>query len=211
VQLQEGTTQGGTGLGLSIVRQFTRLMGGSVAVESVPGKGSLFRVELPLVLADDKEVARLSSAYQGEVIGLAPGQPVYRILIAEDQRDNQLLLARLMSDLGMEVKVAGNGKECIELFRQWRPDFIWMDRRMPVMDGMEAARQIRKLPGGDKVKIVAVTASAFKEQQSEIQAADMDETIRKPFLFSEVYDSLARQLEIEYRYRRVPERPAPSV
>jgi PAS domain S-box-containing protein len=210
VQLQEGATQGGTGLGLSIVRQFTKLMGGSVAVQSTPGKGSLFRAELPLMVADDKEIARLSSARQGEVIGLVPGQPVYRILIAEDQRDNQLLLARLMSELGLEVKVAGNGKECIELFKQWRPDLIWMDRRMPVMDGIEAARRIRQLPGGDKVKIVAVTASAFKEQQSALRAAGMDDTVRKPFLFSEIYDSLARQLKIEYRYRRAPEKTAPT-
>jgi CheY-like chemotaxis protein len=112
-----------------------------------------------------------------------------------------VLLTQLMEAIGLETRVAENGERCVQIFQEWRPDLIWMDRRMPVMDGMEATRRIRQLPHGDAVKIVAVTASAFKEQQSEMLAAGMDDFVRKPYRFDEIYDSLARQLGLEYVYR----------
>lgn len=146
----------------------------------------------------------------GEVVGLAPGQSVYRILIAEDQHENQLLLSRLMTSIGLEVIVAGNGEECVKRFQEWHPALIWMDRRMPVMDGVEATRRIRLLPEGKKVRIVAVTASAFKEQQQEMFDVGMDDFIRKPYRFDEIYDCLARQLGIKYTYNSdTQDEPAP--
>jgi CheY-like chemotaxis protein/two-component sensor histidine kinase len=203
VQLPAGTAHGGTGLGLSIVRQFVELMKGTIFVESMLGKGSLFRVELPYVEADDAEIIQAISTYRGEVAGLAPGQPSYRILIAEDQRDNQLLLSRLMTHIGQEIAIAENGKECVRLFKEWQPDLIWMDWRMPVMDGVEAARHIRTMDKGDKVKIIAVTASAFKEQLSKLREAGMDDYVSKPFLINEIYEALARQLNVEYIYKEL--------
>ncbi len=201
MQLPEGKMHLGSGLGLSIVQQFVKMMGGSVSVESNPGEGSLFRVEIPLEAADREEVKRLGDESSGEIEGIASDQPKYRILIAEDQYDNQMLLSKLMTDLGLKVKVAENGEECVRLFQEWKPDLIWMDRRMPEMDGLEATRRIRDLPGGKEVKIVAVTASAFKEQQSELLQAGMDGFIRKPYRFREIYHSLATQLGIKFIYR----------
>jgi CheY-like chemotaxis protein len=198
VQLAEGGEQKGTGLGLTITKQFVELMGGRIGVDSTPGRGSLFRVELPVEAAAAIEP---TAASQGEVVGLAAGQPRYRILIAEDQRENQLLLTQLMSELGLEVKLAEDGEQCVRLFEAWRPDLIWMDRRMPVMDGEEAARRIRRLPGGDKVKIVAVTASAFREDQEEMLAAGTDDFVRKPYRFEEIYDCLSMQLGLRYVYQ----------
>jgi PAS domain S-box-containing protein len=200
-QLSEGKMQIGTGLGLTIVQHFVVLMGGNINVESKLGEGSKFRVALPLIPAEEREIEQLGEKQLGEVTGLAPGQSSYRILVTEDQRDNQLLLAKLMTDIGMEVKLAENGQECIQIFKKWKPDLIWMDRRMPVMDGIEATRQIRRMRGGKKVKIVAVTASAFKEQEPELREAGIDDYVRKPFLFNEIYDSLAKQLGIKYSYR----------
>jgi PAS domain S-box-containing protein len=201
VQLAEGLAQRGTGLGLAITRQFVQLMGGTITVESSVGKGSLFRVDFPVELADTADVLKSQNASHGEVTGLAPGQPSYRILITEDQPENQLLLSRLMSDIGLAIKVAENGEQCVKIFQEWHPHLIWMDRRMPVMDGVEATQRIRKLPGGDKVKIVAVTASAFKEQQQELFDAGMDDFVRKPYRFGEIYDSLARQLNLKLIYK----------
>ncbi|MDD2759338.1 MAG: PAS domain-containing protein [Methylomonas sp.] len=200
VQLTESGAQHGTGLGLTITRQFVQMMGGNITVESTLGKGSLFRVDLPLELASPAEILGPEIHKPSEVIGLAPGTPRYRIMIVEDQRENQLLLSRLMTDLGLEVKIAENGERCLQIFRNWKPDLIWMDRRMPVMDGIEATQQIRRLPEGQTVKIVAVTASAFKEQQQEMLDAGMDDFVRKPYRFDEIYDCLARQLGVEYIY-----------
>lgn len=209
MQFVKGGSQKGTGLGLAISRRFIQMMGGVISVESTVGKGSLFRVELPVETANPADVLRPEK--QGEVAGLAPGQPSYRILIAEDQHENRLLLGRLMTGLGLDVKVAENGEQCVKLFQDWRPHLIWMDRRMPVMDGVEATQRIRQLPNGQDVKIVAVTASAFKEQQQEMLDAGMDDFVRKPYRFEEIYGSLARQLGIKYLYRSETEEQAASV
>jgi len=201
VQLTEETgTQRGTGLGLTITRQFVQMMGGNISVESTPGKGSLFRVELPVELAAPNDILGPEIRKTSEVLGLAPGQPRYRVMIVEDQRENQLLLSQLMTDIGLEVKVVENGKQCLELFQDWQPDLIWMDRRMPVMDGVETTHRIRQLPDGQSVKIVAVTASAFKEQQQEMLDAGMDDFVRKPYRFDEIYECMSRQLGIKYIY-----------
>ena len=201
VQLAEGVAQGGTGLGLAIVRQFVELMDGGISVESTLGKGSLFRIDLPLEKADTAELDQLAPPHLGDVIGLVPDQPVYRTLIAENHRDSQRLLAKLMTEMGLPVKIAGSGEECVALFESWRPHLIWMDWRMPGMDGVEATRHIRQLAGGDKVRIVAVTASAFKEQQPALLAAGMNDYIRKPFHFGEIYRCLKQQLGLEFIYR----------
>ncbi len=200
VQLAEHGEQKGTGLGLTITKQFVEMMRGSIAVESELGKGTLFRVDLPIETVERPDIPARKPAAPGEVVKLAEGQPSYRILIAEDQEENKLLLNRLMSELGFEVRLAENGKQCVAVFKEWHPDLILMDIRMPVMQGDEATRRIRRLPGGDKVKIVAVTASAFKEEEQQMLAAGMDDFVRKPFRFDEIYDCLARQLGVKYEY-----------
>jgi CheY-like chemotaxis protein len=186
---------------MTITKQFVELFGGSIGIKSNVGEGSLFRVELPVDTVEAEEAVNQTQLLPGEVIGLAAGQPSYRILIVEDQLENQLLLKRLMTDLGLETRLAENGEECVQIFKQWQPDLIWMDRRMPVMNGEEAARRVRQLPGGDKVKIVAVTASAFKEEREQMIASGIDEVVRKPFRFDEIYDSMTRFLGAKFNYR----------
>jgi CheY-like chemotaxis protein len=210
VQLSESGEQKGTGLGLVLSKQFVDLMGGATVLESTLGKGSLFRVELPIEEASSASAAKLVQARQHQIVGVAPDQPCYRILIVEDQFENQLLLERLMTDIGLEVKLANNGEECLQVFEEWSPDLIWMDRRMPVMDGEEATRRIRQQPGGDKVKIVAVTASAFKEEHDKLIAAGMDDVVRKPFRFEEIYDSLVKHLGLRYLYKEISAGPQPT-
>src|SRR5450830_360858 len=206
VQLDKMATQTGSGLGLALTQQYVQLMGGTVSAESTFGKGSIFQVKLPLeeISAVDV-VAKLGSMENRDVVSLAPNQPEYRILIVEDQLDNQLLLTKLMKNVGFQVKVADDGKQAVELFQSWRPHLIWMDRRMPVMDGLEATRRIRELPGGKEVKIVAVTASVIMEQRDETVHAGMDEFVRKPYRFNEIYECMARQLGVQYIYADVHE------
>ncbi|MEI8631335.1 ATP-binding protein, partial [Vibrio sp. PP-XX7] len=193
----------GTGLGLTITSQFVQMMGGSIHLESEIGKGSLFRIDLPLVEASERDISKPEQTHEGEVIGLALGQPEYRILIVEDQYDNQVLLTRLMENAGFKVKLAENGEEGVELFQHWHPHFIWMDIRMAVMDGLEAMRRIRKLPGGGEVKITAVTASAFAEERNQMIHEGMDDYIRKPYRASEIYHCLEKHLGVKYEYHSV--------
>jgi CheY-like chemotaxis protein len=153
-----GSHRAGGGLGLAISHQFVEPIGGSIGVESTVGKESIFSSELPVELADETAAGVPQGSVQSrEVVGLAPGQPAYRIMIAEDNQDNQQLLSKLMTGIGLDVKVADNGEVCVKLFREWCPHLIWMDRSMPVMDGVKAVHRIRQLPGGEAMKIVAVT------------------------------------------------------
>jgi CheY-like chemotaxis protein len=141
-----------------------------------------------------------ADAPSAEVKGLQPGQIERRILVVEDNPENRLLLSTLLSRVGFRVREAENGEEAIGLFREWKPQLIMMDMRMPVMDGYEAARRIRELPGGDVVRIIAVSASALVEQRERILASGCDELVRKPYREGEIFDAVARQLGVEYRY-----------
>lgn len=197
--VQVGTPSGqkGTGLGLSITRQFVELMGGTIEVESAAGAGSVFRVVLPVQTALESEV-KAPAGDRGRIIGLEPGQPEYRILIVDDEPENRTLLERLLRDAGFRVQVTDNGAHGVELFRTWRPHFIWMDVRMQVMDGIEATRCIRELEGGREVKIVAVTASAFASERDLVMAAGMDDFLRKPYRWAEVFECLKLHLGVRY-------------
>ncbi|NJD06244.1 MAG: response regulator, partial [Methylococcaceae bacterium] len=200
VQVGRSDRQKGTGLGLAITRQFVQLMGGKLTVDSTPGKGSLFRIDLPIQPALPEDIASIPHS-GATVFALAPGQPDYRILVVEDQLENQLLLRRLLETVGFQVRVAQDGAEGVEMFKSWQPHFIWMDRRMPVMDGLEATRRIRALEGGAAVKIVAITASVFKEQHEEMTQAGLDDLVRKPYRSEEVFQCLSKHLGVRFVYQ----------
>jgi two-component system sensor histidine kinase ChiS len=205
---QAGTAsaRNGTGLGLSICRQFVQMMGGTIGVRSALGTGSVFRVELPLEQAEESAVPAANDD-RGKVVGLAPGQPEYRILIVEDRRENWLLLQRLLLDAGFQVRVAEDGAQGVAMFRVWRPHLIWMDLRLPVMGGVEATREIRALDGGREVRIVALTASAFAQQREEVMAAGLDDFLRKPYRREEIFDCMARHLGVRYLYKEASGTP----
>ncbi len=197
-----GASPAGTGLGLAITRQFVEQMGGIIVVESELGKGSQFRVELPVMPAE--ELAQEGEPRRGRVVGLLPGQPAVRVLIVDDQQENRLLLARMLEKAGFQVQAASDGREGVRQFQAFRPQFIWMDRRMPVMDGVEATRRIRALEGGREVRIAALTASVFEDQRQEVLASGVDDFVRKPFLPDEVFDCMARLLGLRYVREEAP-------
>ena len=186
----------GTGLGLAISRNLVRLMGGDITVVSTLGEGSTFSFSIPLPPADivpqTESVAR--------VIGLSEGQASPRILVAEDHPDNQQVVEQILSRIGCLVRIAANGQLAVELYQSWHPQLILMDIRMPVMDGYEAIRAIRSLPGGDKIPIVALTASVFEEERSEALAAGCNDLVRKPIEENQLFEIIRRLLGLRYEY-----------
>jgi CheY-like chemotaxis protein/anti-sigma regulatory factor (Ser/Thr protein kinase) len=201
------TTQKGTGLGLTITRQFVELMGGTIHVNSTPGKGSTFRVEVPVEVVRESEVIA-PLAGSGRIVGLEPGQAECRVLVVDDETENSALLERLLQGAGFVLRVATDGAQAVETFREWRPQFIWMDLRMHVMDGFEAVRQIRGMEGGREVKIAAVTASVFAGERSDVLAAGFDDFIRKPYRPEAIFDCMARHLGVRYlRAEALPPTP----
>jgi len=194
------------GLGLAISKALVEMMGGKIQIHSEPERGSCFTVRLPLLLAEEASVMQAENPLS-EVVGLAPGQPEWRILVVDDNPDNRLLLTDMISRVGFSVKDAQNGEEAIVEFKRWHPHFIWMDMRMPVMDGYEATRRIRTLPGGETLKIVAVTASVLEEHRQEILASGCDDLVRKPFQYHEIFEAMAGQLDIKYLYKEDPGEP----
>jgi CheY-like chemotaxis protein len=199
VQLGHTRSNKGVGLGLAICRDFVQILSGSIHVESTPGQGSRFHVEVPAQRVDPAEVMVDTPGLE-HVIGLDPDQPDYRILIVEDQRENWLVLERLLTAAGFQVRVAEDGALAVETFEAWRPHFIWMDLRMPVLSGWDAAERIRQIEGGREVKIVAVTASVFASQREEVLASGFDDLLRKPYRPEEVFDCMSRHLGVGYVY-----------
>jgi signal transduction histidine kinase/DNA-binding NarL/FixJ family response regulator len=197
--------QQGTGLGLAISRQFIKLMGGEITVESTPGKGSIFHFEIPAEAADASDIESTAIQTQKRVVGLATNEPEWRILVVDDEADNRLLLKSLLESVGFSVHEAGNGEEAIQQFEDWQPQLIWMDMRMPVMDGYEATCHIRQLPDGKQVKILALTASAFKEQEKQILAAGCDAVLHKPYNESVIFTTMGEQLGLHYVYEEARE------
>ncbi|HEY9861660.1 MAG TPA: response regulator, partial [Candidatus Obscuribacterales bacterium] len=212
VQTASGTqAREGTGLGLTISRQFVRLMGGELAVSSTIDQGSIFYFQVPLTLAEAPvEPGQASS--RGRVLQLAPNQPTYRILVVDDRPENCKLMEQLLQMVGFETALATNGQEAIAQWQIWQPHLIWMDMRMPVMDGYEATRQIRRLeatasPKIHRTVIIALTASAFEEQRTTILASGCDDLVRKPFRERVIFDKIAFYLGVEYLYEPVETDP----
>ncbi len=173
---------GGTGLGTTISRQLTDLMHGEIRAESLVGTGSTFHVIIPL------EPAGLTGQSPVSDEQSVSEQRSFRVLVAEDIRENMMLAKIRLAQQGHRVITAGNGYEAVAAFECEPPDIILMDIHMPEMDGLEAARRIRKMESSGKhIPIVALTASVMKEEKQICLEAGMDAVASKPVDFEKLF------------------------
>ena len=191
---------GGSGLGLAICRQLATLMGGTVGVHSVPGEGSRFRFEAGLAEAP---------ALPGGNAGAPPAAPDplqleaclrerfmgTRVLVAEDNLVNQIVASELLQAAGLTVDLAANGEEAVRMVREGSYALVLMDVQMPVLDGLQATRQLRALPGFAGLPIVAMTANAFGDDRAACLDAGMNDHLSKPVSAERLYELLLHWLE----------------
>jgi signal transduction histidine kinase/CheY-like chemotaxis protein len=195
----------GTGLGLPISREFVKLMGGDISVRSEVGKGSVFGFHIRATLSDASEI-RDERKITSRVIGLKPGQPRFRLLIADDNDDNRRLFASLLKPLGFELREAVNGQEAVEVWQTWRPDMIFMDRRMPVKDGYAATQAIRSMPQGQETKIILVSASSFEDERAVTRSQGCNDFLRKPFREDDLSEMIHKHLDVRFVYEESGEK-----
>jgi signal transduction histidine kinase/AmiR/NasT family two-component response regulator len=195
-QVDASTTRrfGGTGLGLTICREYVELMGGELEVASREGAGSTFTFTLPLVRAGSAAGDEAPAEARVEDIGAAE----LRILAAEDNPVNRLILQALLEPLGADMTLAENGREAVEAFRTGRFDVILMDIQMPELNGIEAAAQIRAMEdasGAPRTPIIALTANVMRHQIDEYRSAGMDDFVAKPIEASALVHAIEIALE----------------
>ena len=202
VQTKTGIqSEQGTGLGLAISQKFVRLMGGEITVKSKLVQGTTFTFTLPFKLGDTSQIQ--VNKIQRKIIALESGQPTYRILVVDDNQEGRMVLVALLKPLGFEVREAKNGREAIDIWSSWRPHLIWMDMRMPIMDGYQATKAIKNHPQGKATKIIVLTASLLDEERSHILDSGCDDFLRKPFRAPELLEKIGQYLGVSYVYDEI--------
>ncbi|MEM9091714.1 MAG: ATP-binding protein [Cyanobacteria bacterium P01_F01_bin.53] len=204
VQTKSGRlSQEGTGLGLPISRNFVQMMGGDLFVSSrlAPDtanshlRGTTVTATIQVLVVDKKQVGDRNSR---RVRSLAIDQPSYRILVVYDNPDTRNLLITRLAPVGFLLKEAVNGQEAVDIAQDWHPHLIWMDLRMPVMDGYEATKCIKAQP--NPPSIIALSANSGLSEQAAARAAGCDDVMLKPFQVADVFDAIAQQLGVVYEY-----------
>ena len=193
-QLQERTdSTRGTGLGMAICKSYITLMGGTIEVKSKVGRGSLFRIKLPL-----NEVVTVNESLSDEsVYELEPCQIAPRVLIVDDNVDQRHLLYQLLDGVGFYIEQASDGEQAVDLAKSFAPNVILMDMRMPKMDGLKATREIRRCYG-DLIKILVVSSNAFDTDLKAALDAGADRFIKKPFLLNDILDAVGQVTGVRY-------------
>jgi signal transduction histidine kinase/DNA-binding response OmpR family regulator len=185
-------------LSLPISRKLARLMGGDVTVQSNSQQGVVFKLNIKAQAGIVEKVK--IQPQTNRIIGLEPDKPNYRILVVDDSKTSRQIMLELLEPLGFEVQEAINGQEAVDVWLKWQPHMIWMDVRMPVMNGYEATEQIKSHPQTQRTSIVALTASTLEFERSLFQSAGCDDFVGKPFTESVIFDKIAQHLGVRYVY-----------
>jgi len=186
----------GTGLGLAISKRLVSLMGSSLNVTSTPGKGTSFWFVLDVFEAqvsapDVEQIDRKIIGFKG-----APK----RVLVVDDKWENRSVLVNILTPLGFEISESKDGREALARALEWRPDVIFMDLIMPVMDGFEATRQIRQVPELKEVIVIASSASVFEESRQNSLAVGCNDFLPKPIRTDSLFALLRQHVGVEWEY-----------
>ena len=201
---QQWQSSQSSSLSLPISRQLAQLMGGDITVISdCPEKqqGIAFQVIVRARAANSRDLP--IESIPRRVISLESEQPDYRILVVDDSKTNRKIMVQLLERVGFQVREAVNGKEAIEVWLDWHPDMIWMDLRMPIMNGYEATEQIKSRSPTLSPPIVALTASTLEEERSHFSASKYDDFVGKPFSENIIFDKIAQHLGVRYTYETI--------
>jgi signal transduction histidine kinase/FixJ family two-component response regulator len=186
----------GTGLGLAISRQLVRMMGGELKVKSTLGKGSIFWLDLDL--PETPHRADVAKTHKGNIIGFKGSKP--KVLVVDDKWANRSVLVNLLEPIGFEVFEAIDGQDGLNKAREFKPNVIFMDLVMNVMDGFEATRRLRMLPDLINVVVIAISASVFNFDQQQSREVGCDDFLPKPVRESELLEKLRVHLNLEWVY-----------
>ncbi len=201
---RKGMSREGTGLGLAISKKNVEILGGNIHVESVVGSGTKFRFTIDAEIVGVYKTESVQTT--APVIGIEPGSVAadgsqFRILVVEDNAESRKWLSGVLNEAGFEVMEAHNGQQGVDLNERFRPHLIWMDIRMPVMDGNEAVERIRsKGDDGNQPVIIALSASAFEEEKAACLAAGCDGFVHKPAQVDDIFENIAQHLGVRYLY-----------
>ena len=211
-QTQSGQQSGeGTGLGLPLSHKLVQLLGGQIELRSRVSKGTVVKFAIPIQQAQKNQISKRDGR---RVIGIAPNQPKYRILVVEDKWESRKLLVQLLESVGFTVREAENGRVAVAKWQEWQPHLIFMDMHMPVMNGDESAKQIRLLEhlidsepekSSHKSVIIAFTASVFKEDRNKILASGCNDFMSKPLQESLLFNKIQQYLSLNFIYEEITE------
>jgi len=189
----------GTGLGLTISREFVRMMGGELQLQSAPGAGSVFWLALDLpAVAEGATTATLSPHH---LLGYEGARR--KILVVDDKTENRAVILHLLAPLGFEMHEAGDGRDGLEKTMALRPDLILMDLVMPLMDGFEATRRIRQQSALANIPVIALSASVFEHNRQQSLDAGCNDFLPKPIQAENLLEALRQQLKLEWIYSEV--------